>query len=59
MTYRQIVSIRLYVRLKGTCSLASRALLSTVNELNSVIINYFNISKNHSGPHKTPYGPCV
>jgi len=29
MSYRQIISIRLYVRLKGTFSLASRALVNT------------------------------
>jgi len=27
--YRQIISIRLYVRVKGTCSHAGRALLNT------------------------------
>jgi len=30
MSYRQIISRRLYVRLKVTCPLASRALLNTV-----------------------------
>jgi len=29
MSYKQIISSRFYVRLKGTCSLASRALLNT------------------------------
>jgi len=29
MSYRQIISIRLYVRLKGIYSLAGRALLNT------------------------------
>jgi len=28
VSYRQIISSRLYVRLKGTCSLVSRALLN-------------------------------
>ena len=29
VSYRQVISSRLYVRLKGPCSLASRALLNT------------------------------
>jgi len=29
LSYGEIISSRLYVRLKGTCSLASRALLNT------------------------------
>jgi len=35
MTYRQINSSSLYVRLQGTCSLAGWALLNTTNELNN------------------------
>jgi len=29
MSYKQIISGRLYVRLKGTCSLAGQALINT------------------------------
>ena len=51
MSYRQINSIRLYVRLKGTCSLASRA--TPANKLNKVNVNCLNIPKKHRGLHKT------
>jgi len=37
MTYRQIISSWIYVCSKGTCSLASRAILNTVNKPNNVI----------------------
>jgi len=50
VSYRQVISTRLYVRLNGTCSPTSRALQNTGNKLNNVNINYFKTPKKHRGP---------
>ena len=54
VSYRQIISSRLYVRLRGTCSLAGRAL---VNKLNNVNANDWTIPKKHRGPRI--WHPCT
>jgi len=53
MSYRQIISSRFYVCLKGTCSLACRSLPTPVNKLNNVNVNCLKIPKKHRGSHKT------
>ena len=52
VSYMQIVSNRLYVPSKGTCSLAGRVLWNTSESLNSANVNYLKIPKKHHGPHK-------
>jgi len=43
--YGHIISSRLYVRLKGTCSLASRTLLK--NDINYITVNCLKITEKH------------
>ena len=56
--YRQIVSNRLYVLLKGTCSLADRALSNTGEyaKLNNWNVNHLKIAKSIAGRTKCPRG---
>jgi len=54
MSSRQIISSRLCVRFKGTCSLPVRALQIPVNNLNNANFNYLKIPKKHCDPHKMP-----
>jgi len=49
------MSSLLYVRLKGTCSLASRVRQAPMNKIINLYVNYFKIPKKHRGPHKTPW----
>jgi len=59
---KQIISSRLYVRLKGTCSLAGRALLNTSKIPWKLLQNYFftskitsKITKNYKITSKIPW----
>jgi len=56
--YEQIIPSRLYVRLKGTCSLAGRAILNTGDQT-----KYLKIPEKHRRRHKmssraTCWDPC-
>jgi len=57
VSYRQIISGRLYVRLKGTCSHAHRA-LAPGDELNNLLI-ISKFRKSIAGRTKCPRGSHV
>ena len=53
MSYSQIISSRFYLCLKGTCTLASRALLNTDEITKTRKYLLFGVPEKHRGPHKT------
>ena len=55
---RQIISGRLYVRLKGTYSLAEH-FQTPVNKLNNLDVNYLKIARSIAGRTKRPRGTRV
>jgi len=54
MTYRHIISSRLYVRLKEIVHLLVKHFQISVNKLNNVNVKYLKILTKHRGPQETP-----